>query len=569
MTANAGIRLGHVDMETVVRWRRTALEGTFILAETIAWFMVLAVLATSVERAFLDDVEMRLRSAVASQDLLNPAQALVVAGQVADAAAGGAGPSLPIVLLAAGGGFALMRLVQRWDFGSGLGSIVLVAGTILGVNLLLHASMGHLQFWDVSGFVDFIDNPDGYTAGGVNLQEFIANPELDQAHGSAIAITSIGLMLVWFRFMLAARGSISLDRMARSFTISFVVVVFVIFLARATGYTSPARWAVPQFAIGMLGLAIGNHERAVPTEQAANRASPWLTSVGGTIGLLLVSGGLLGMFAYLNAGAVLGVIGDGVFAVVRVLLVVVLTPIAWAMEKVFAWFFNGRSIQEMFPAIPDVVLEAPPEGTEVDDDVTVVPPFIVNSLKFFAVALAVYVMYLMGRFMVGRRETTTEVVDETRSTSSGGAGIGQLLADLVHFGRKPDPNAWMDRHPAYALYGRAVADATDRGLPPLPAETPTEFASAARRHLAAEPFVPIAEMFERARFGRHFPPDDSMREAARELQAWEREHPATDELRESIRGARPMDEADELDLRITLARRATRGRVDEDPLLGE
>ncbi|MCK9486120.1 MAG: DUF4129 domain-containing protein [Dehalococcoidia bacterium] len=562
--------LGDLTMEVVVRWRRKALEGTFILAEGIAWFMVIALMATSVERAFLHDVEMRIRSAVSTSQVTNPVEALLVADRVAGHAAASAGPSLLLVVVAAVGGFALMRLVQRVDFGAALGSVILVAGTILGVNLLIHGSMGHLQFWDSSGLVEFINNPDAFTADGVDLAGFIADPELDRPHGSAIAVTSLGLMAVWFRFMLAARGSITLDRMARSFTLSFIVVVFVIFVARATGYTAPARWAVPQFAIGMLGLAIGNHERAVPTDQAAHRASPWLTSVGGTIGLLLLSGGLLGMFAYLNAGAVLGALADAVFVVVRVVLVVVLTPIAWGIEKVFAWFFNGRTIQEMFPALPNLALEAPPDAAEeATDDVTVIPPFIVNSLKFFAVALTLYVMYLVGRLLVSRRATTTEAVEETRSTSGGGAGIGQLLADLVRFGRKPDPDAWMDRHPAYALYGRTVHEATERGLPPMPAETPTEFARAARRHLDAESFVPIAEMFERARFGRHFPPDDAMRQAARDLQAWEREHPATDELRESIRGARPMDEADELDLRITLAKRATRGRVDEDPLLGQ
>lgn len=554
----------------VVRWRRTMLEATFILSEAIAWFMVISVLATSVERSFLAAVERRLRSAAATRELPNPTEALAVAEEVARHAAADAGPSLVVVILAAVAGFALMRFVQQMDFGAALGSVVLVAGTILGVNLLLHLSMGHLQFWDASGAIGFIDDPDAYLADGVDLQAFVRDPDIERTHGGAIAISFIGLMLVWFRFMLAARNSVTLDRMSRSFTISFVVVLFVVFAARASGYAAPARWAVPQFVVGMLGLAVGNHERAVPTDQAIPRASPWLTSVGGTIGLLLGSAALLAVLAYLDVGAVLGAIGDGVFLVVRGVLLVILTPLAWALEKVFAWFFNGRTFQEMFPALPDLALEAPPEGeVQEEGDPRVVPPFIVNSLKFFAVVGVLYLMYWVGRLMVNRRPPDREVVEETRATSSGGAGIGRLLADLVRFRRPPDPDAWMDRHPAYALYGRAVDGATERGLPPMPAETPLEFARAARTHLDAEPVVPIASMFERARFGRHYPPDEAMRQAADDLRDWERAVPATEELRERIRGARPLSEADEIDLKITLAKRGTLRRTDEDALLGQ
>src|SRR5690606_8448491 len=114
----------------------------------------------------------------------------------------------------------------------------------------------------------------------------------------------------------------------------------------------------------------------------------------------------------------------------RVALVVVLTPIAWGLEKVFEWFFNGRTIQEMFPALPDLTFEEVTDAEE-RENVRAVPPFIVNSLKFFAVMLLLYAMYRIGRLLVGRRDPEREAVEETRSTGSGGAGLGTLLADLV------------------------------------------------------------------------------------------------------------------------------------------
>jgi hypothetical protein len=554
----------------VTRWRKPVLEGTFILTEVIAWYMVIAVMATSVERSFLSEVERRIRSAIISQDVANPAQAAVVADQLRAAAAAEAGPALLIVLLAAAGGFVLMRLVQQVDFGAALGSVVLVAATIIGLNVLLHVSFGSVRFWDAGGAVSFIAEPDTYLATGVDVDRFVADPDIGRGHGAAIAITFAGLMMVWFRFLLAARHSIGLDRMARSFTISFIVVLVTVLVARAAGYASPARYAVPQFVIGMLGLAIGNHERALPSEEASSRASPWMTSVGGTLGLLVLSGVTLGALAYLNVGAVLGTLGSAVLSVVEVILVVLITPIYWAMDRVFTWFFNGRSIDQIFPALPEFSLDGSPrEVAEESEGVVQVPSFLVNTAKFFAVVGSVYLMYLVGRLLVGRRRPPPAPIEEARGAATGGAGIGQLLADLVRFRRRPAPDAWMSRHGAYQLYERAVSDATERGLRPLPAETPAEFGRAAHFHLGGQPFPRIAEFFEQVRFGRHFPPTDALRDSMRELEEWERLNPATEELRSRIGGARPLGEGAEFDLRVTLARRETLQRTDEDALMGQ
>lgn len=552
----------------VMRWRRPVLEGTFILTEVIAWYMVIAVMATSVERSFLLEVERRIRTAIVTQDAVNPTQAGVVADQLRASAAAEAGPLLVVVLAAAVGGFLLMRAVQQVDFGAALGSVVLVAGTIIGINVLLHLSFGSLQFWDAGGAVSFIVEPDAYLATGVDVNRFIADPEIGRPHGAAIALTFGGLTLVWFRFLLAARNNIGLERMARSFTISFIVVLITLLAAGAAGYASPARYAVPQFVIGMLGLAIGNHERALPSEEASGRASPWMTSVGGTLGLLVLSGVALGALAYLNVGAVLGVIGSGLLAVFEVILVIVITPIYWVMDRIFTWFFNGRTIQEMFPALPNLALDDAPREAQETGSIVQVPSFIVNTLKFFAVAGSVYLMYLVGRFLVGRRRPSPAPIEETRATATGGAGIGRLLADLVRFRRSPDPDAWMSRHGAYQLYERAVRDATDRGLRPMPAETPAEFGRAARFHLEGWPFPRIAAFFEQVRFGRHFPPPDDLKAAMRELEEWEQAVPVTEELRSRVGGARPIDSGAEFDLRVALAKSQTGRRTDEDILTG-
>ena len=62
-------------------------------------------------------------------------------------------------------------------------------------------------------------------------------------------------------------------------------------------------------------------------------------------------------------------------------------------------------------------------------------------------------------------------------------------------------------------------------------------------------------MFDRARYGRHFPPSEELREASSELSQWEQAVPATEELRQRVRGMRPMDRSDEIQFKIALAKR--------------
>ncbi|MEX1022678.1 MAG: DUF4129 domain-containing protein [Dehalococcoidia bacterium] len=552
-----------------MRWRRPVLEAIFVLTETIAWFTAIAVVATVLERTFLTDVEQRIRSAIATRGLPEPEQARIVADELARASGGDAGPSFLLVAAAAAGGFIVMRLVQRVDFGAALGSVILLASTIIGVNILVHLTMGNLMIWDTSELVGLVNSPNEQLARGIDLEAFVRDPDVQGPHGPALGGTFIGLMLVWFRFMLAARKDIGIDRMARSFTVSFVVVLFVLFAAAAGDVAAPARWAVPQFVLGMLGLAIGNHERALPSKEASARATPWMTSVGGTLGLLVVSAVILGMLAYLDVGAVLGGVGTVALSIIEVLLIIIITPIYWVLNGIFSWFFGGVELE--LPPLPEFAFGEgePPPAEEQEEGGFSPPDFLVNSLKFFAVAGILYVMYLVGRLLVGRREGPPAPIDETRARGTGGAGFGRLLADLVSFRRPRDPNAWMSRHNAYRLYGRAVADADDRGLRAMEAETPLEFAAAARHHLEAHPFERVAEIFEQARYGRHYPSDETLREAARDLEAWEEAHPATEELRARVRGARPLAEDEEIAMRIAMAKQATLRRNDEDAQLSQ
>src|SRR5690606_3268371 len=127
------------------------------------------------------------------------------------------------------------------------------------------------------------------------------------------------------------------------------IAVFVaVLIARIADVDSAGRWALPQFVLGMLGLAIGNHERAVPAEGAEDRATAWLTSVGGTLGILIGAAALIGLLAYLQFGAVLSAAGDILLAVLEFVIILLVTPIYWivanlmtAIVSFLAWIFGG------------------------------------------------------------------------------------------------------------------------------------------------------------------------------------------------------------------------------------
>jgi hypothetical protein len=551
----------------VLRLRRPSLELIFVLTESIAWFIVIAVMATLVERAFLEGVAERIQGGLNAHQFANVPQAQGVLADLQAAAGRDAGPSIWVVVAAAGGGFLLMRLNQRLDFGPAVGSIVLVAATLVGVNLLLHVAMGNFRFWDASPLVDLINQPESQTPTGIDIHAFVANPDIRGPHGAALAVTFLGLLFTWFRFMIAGRATVDLDRMTRSFTVAFIVMLATLFIARLAEVDAASRWAVPQFALGMLGLAVGNHERAVPASEAEARTTPWMTSVGGTISLLLLAAGGIAMLAYLEFGQLLAAIGEVLLAIVEFVLVIIITPIYWIMERLFLLLLGGRDIAENLPRFPQLI--SPEEaGVDPDEEGMVIPTWIWDSLKFFAGVFVLYVMYRVGRLLVGGRGRGGGAVEETRATSRGGAGVGRLLADLVTFRRRRDPDRWLGRHEVYRLFGRAVDVAHERGLRILPTETPEEFGTAARRHLGADPVLDAALMFERARYGRHFAPADEVRRASAVLAEWDQANPPTEEMRERVRGLRPLDEGEEVAFRIAMAKRGLRPE-DEAIMRGE
>lgn len=539
----------------VMRYRQALLSGVFIVTEALAWFAVIAVLAAMTERSFVDGLIDRLQMAASARQFTDPAAAELVLAQLREVQGQSAGPAWYIVVATALGGFALMRGVRRLDLGGPLGAIVLIAASLVGVNLLLHLSIGNLQFWDASYLAELLGRPDGQVASRVDLQAYVARGTVEGPFGGVVGLTFVGLFGTWFRFMLVARSPVRIEKVGRSFTASFLVILGSLVVAQVMGVSAAGWVAVPQFMLGMLGLAIANHERAVSVADAEGRATPWMTSVAGTLVLLLASVATIGALAYLQIGSLLSVIGDGLLMVIEFLLILILTPIAWVLERIFSWVMDGRTLPEGLLQMPNLV--APPEVPDElqGDSEGVIPQWARDTMKFFAIVGVFGILYWVGRYLLGRRDSEEEEVQERRQTSTGGAGVGRLLSDLLSFRRRGDPDRWLERHPVYRLFGDAVGASSERGLRMLPSETPGEFGRTAVAYLAATPVAEAAVLFDEARYGRHFPAEDRVRAVAASLATWDRANPPTEEMRERVRGLRPLDDGAEIALRISLAKK--------------
>lgn len=543
-------------MNRAVAWRQNAMDVLFVATEAVAWFLALRVFASMLEQAFFSDLEQRLDSAIRAGQVANPARADAVLTMVRTAATEPHGPNLLLVLLVAFGAFYFIRQLDRWRLTGALGAIVLLMGSVVALNIALRiALVGDLRAWDVGGIVDFFANPDPYFAARLDLEAFIANPTLQGAHGGALAVTFAIIAAMWLRFLLAGRAPVNFDRSIRSFGISFFVVLFVLVAARFAGVPAEARFAVLHFVLGVLGLAVANNARAATPTEGAQRTTPWIVSVGATVGILAGVAGVLGLLAALNVGVVLAAIGGFALSIFEVILLIIVTPIFWLLEAVVSRFLP-EGIE--WPELTDTFQPGEQPEREQGEGVSI-PEWITGGLRFLAVIALAYLGYRIALLIVRMRRAAQGPVDEIRSRRAGGAGLGDLLRDLLpRRGRQGPGGAWMQRHRIYRLYGRTVVDSHERGFRMMPGETPLEFSARASRALAA-PFEAIGRAFDRARYGRHYPPDDEVRDMEAQVQRWEVETPPTEELRERLRGAPQLSDRSQIELRVEHNRAIARG----------
>jgi hypothetical protein len=541
-------------MNTTQDWKQSSVDLLFIAAEALVWYIASHVIATALEHAYLSQLEDRIRIATSAIDAADATRAGEALDVVQRAVATEHGPGLLVILATAYGAFFLMRGLMRAKFEGVFGGVVLIAASVLVLNVLLHVALtGDLRVWDPRPIAALFNEPGDFGA-RATLDGFVRRPDLAHPHGSTISFVFVFMIVMWGRFLAAARSRVTFERVLRSFTVGFSLMIAGLAFAAIEGIASAQLFAVPQFVLGMLALAVANNARAAAPSDGARRTGPWIAAVGGTVAVLLSVALLLGVLAFLNVGALLNWIGGIAWQIIAFLLILIITPIYWVIEQIVRLLLpNGLA---GLPALPNLQLGPPPpqDGREQAAGWSV-PAWAQTSLKFLAVMLILYVIYRVAVALMRRRRTLTGGVDEVRGQSSNALGLGAILRGMLPGARRGPSDDWLKRHAIYRLYARAARAAEDRGFRYLPGETPMEFASRADRAMSAPPYPPIGLAFDRARYGRHYPEDGAVRSMEAALGSWEAATPPTEELRHRLAGAAPLSDTQEFLLTVAHRKR--------------
>jgi len=540
-------------------WRTDLLDTLYVGVESVTWFMMLRVLTTLGERSFLESLAERVRLANAAAEVADRATIERALVAIETARLASHGPSWPLVAIAAFGGFLLIRGTTRIGLDGAAGALMLLFSTVLGLNVIAHLAIaGDLRIWDTSSVAGFVTDPNQYFSDRLDLKAFLDDPDLGGGSGAALSVTMLGLALVWFRFAMAGRRAVTVERVARSFGVGFAFALVAMAVAAAGDVGGLAPWAVGQFVGGVLTLAVANHVRATAPSEGPVRPGPWLVAIGGTIGMLVVMAALLGLSVLLNVSVVLEAVGGVALRIVEILLIIIITPLYWVMDFLLHLLLP-QGITNVFDNLGRVGLNLDQLRGEQGQGKGGLPGWIANGAKFIAALFIAWVLYRIARLMLSRRSRDEGPVAEVRGDVSSSGGLGSFLRDLFPRGRRRGRDGWEGRHPAYLLWRRVERDGEERGFARLPGETALEFAGRAEELMDA-PFPGVAGVFDRLRYGRHEPPHAALAALDESLTSWEVATPATPELRERLAGAAPLPPDRDFALRVESAKRIARGR---------
>ncbi len=521
-------------------WLRSATQTAFIVTEAVAWFIVIRVIATALDRsrlsALLEDLE---RGGGGPADDARVVGATVVLREAVVTVT--AGPSLLLVIIAAFAAVFVSRTVTQMRLGRSLGAIAGMVGSIVILNVLLHITLaGDLMVWDNSGLAHFFDDPSRQLAGVAEAKEFVNNPDPSLARGTSLALIALGLFMLWGRFLYVGRGTVSFERALRSFTFGFPIVMLTVLFSAGSG-SSAAIYALPYFVLAMLTLAVANAARTVDADEGFSASTPWMVSALVTMGLLAAVASLFGLIAVLEVERAFTPLATVVLRVIGWVLVIVVTPIFWIAQWLLSQIFGNLD-----PAVFQNVGEnaGPPEGIEeARENAAEWPGWVFDGFRLLMFTVLAFGLYWLGRYLFARLGDDEEEPEyEEFRESVQGTGLGDLLRNLFPGRRRSTAEPWLHRHPIYRVFARAVTSAGDRGFRRRPGETPLEFASAASGPLDAAVFGEIAAEFDRARYGRHYPDADRVAPLDRALGEWERSHPATVELRQRVSREAPDED---------------------------
>lgn len=406
-------------------------------------------------------------------------------------AAGGPGPSAVIMLLAAFGGFLLVRGLQRFDAATPVLVGVASAGTLLAMLVLIN-----LQY-------NFENGP---LALGW-LGELVTEPEELFRGKSAEVIGIVAILVAWFRGGLVAQRELTYTRALASYSVGLVITAVLLLFVQGSGARTAINGAaLPYFMCGLLTLALVHLSRADATKGGL-LSGPWLATLGGTIGTIAAVSLIIGLFPINFLNTVLAPVGWLALRVLDIVIFAIAVPIAFLVTLLLNLLLGDRQLN--FPEVrQDFASDAAQQALERGEQGGP-PEFLILLAKtIFLLLLAVAIGYALWRAY--RRLVRPPVADasgEEREALSGsiGSDLGALLGSMLGRFRRGEstrePDLPADVRAVRRLYVRAL-DRAEQAATPRPASaTPREFSTSLADALHNPAAVTLSERFAAARYG--------------------------------------------------------------------
>ena len=349
--------------------------------------------------------------------------------------------------------------------------------------------------------------------------------------GQQILGAALGIALWWRGMDIGATASID-TLLLRSFKIGLIVITVGAVIDALAPLSFGMLWvAFAFFLAGLSALMLNQLQREGDGGGLEGR---WLQIAIGTVGAVIVTGIVLSLAAGGAPAAVAGWVFGTVGAIVSWVLIIIATPLAYAMEYVVGglqWLIERLVGEQESAARPFAgalnFLEELRERAG-DRDVPALLSIIFTVLKWaFIIYCGLAILLLL--YLAFMRRSGSKEGQAVRTSTWGETPLWQDLAMLL---RKlfpqprvqsagaplPVPQGEDPRSALLRLYYNALLYAQQRGVARRPSQTPLEYhRSTLRRVFPQEISRRLTEAFNRVRYGLWTPQEEEVQEMEQEV----------------------------------------------------
>ena len=436
------------------------------------------------------------------------AVALYMLATVLAQGAAGRGPSYPAMAAALFGGFALVRGLGRFEIGSTAVTAVAIAGTLLGLGVLLT-----LQY-----------DPQHLPISLGWIADLAADPDRTLLGRWGVVWGSVLLIAAWFRGVMAAQRSLTHQGALLSFTIGLIIVVLALLFGQATSAAAAVdRAAMPFFTLGLLSLALVHLGRADDGSTTAARA-PWLLTLLATVGGLVLVAALVGIFPIDLLNTVLAPVGTLALKLLDLLIFIIAVPLYFIISFLVRLVTGGRQLE--FPTPQNLASEgfdrlqrAPEQGGPPELLALLLKTIVLGTV----LALTGYLVWRVFRRLnkpLNRRQEGE--LHEAIQGDGLGADMNALMDALLGRFRRGDASpvrVQSELARVRAAYVKALARAEKHGAVRAPALTASEFAPALATALETPAAATLSDRYVAARYGGIWPDGGEVATLEREIES--------------------------------------------------